>query len=200
MRNILILLLIIASTFVLLRAYNSRDNQSNNLKWDSNNKISQVNDWELSIAHFAWGCFWCMEWIFESQDWVVEAIAWYAWWTEETANYDDVSTGTTEHREVVRIVYDSSTISFEKLVDLFWTQIDPTDVGWQFTDRGFQYTTAIYYNDEQQKIIAEKAKEKLENSWKFGKPIATKILPFKSFFEAEEYHQDYYKDIFLKID
>lgn len=152
----------------------------------------------LKSAYFAWGCFWCMEWIFEAQEWVKEAITWYAWWTKETAKYDIVSTWTTKHRETVKVIYDPDKISYEKLVKLFWTQIDPTDPDGQFADKWFQYTTAIFYSNDKEKAIAMKEKEELENSKKFEKKIATQIIPFTTFFDAEEYHQDYYKKSSLR--
>ncbi len=161
-------------------------------------KTKNINMENLENAYFAGGCFWCMEGIFEAQEWVVEALAWYIWWTEETATYEQVSTWNTEHREWVKIIYDPSIISFEMLTELFWTQIDPTDPEWQFSDKWFQYTTAMYYKNDIEKNILEKSKQSLESSWKFDKAIATKILAFPNFFEAEEYHQDYYKKSSLR--
>lgn len=147
----------------------------------------------VQTAYFAGGCFWCMEGIFESQEGVYEAISWYIWGSWETATYKQVSTGTTKHREWVKIRYNSKMISYEKLVELYWTQINPTDPEGQFADKGYQYTTAIYYGNESEKEIAENSKQELENSGKFEKSIVTKILPIQEFYEAEEYHQDYYK-------
>jgi len=134
-----------------------------------------------------------MEGIFEAQDGVIEAVAGYIGWDEATANYSDVSSWKTQHREGVRIVYNPDEISYEKLVELFWTQIDPTDEGGQFADRGFHYTTAIYYDGEEEKKIAEMSKANLEKSGKFDAPVATKLLPVVPFYDAEKYHQDYYK-------
>ena len=131
--------------------------------------------------------------IFEAQSWVVEAISWYAEWDAIDANYDAVSAGTTRHREAVQVVYDPSVISFATLVDLYYTQIDPTQADGQFADIGYRYTTAIYYQDDTEKSIIERAKSTLESSWKFEKPIAVAVVPFTTFFRAEEYHQDYYK-------
>lgn len=144
-------------------------------------------------AYFAGGCFWCMEGIFESQEWVYEAISGYIWGSWETATYKQVSTGTTGHREWVKIRYNPEIISYAKLIELFWTQIDPTDPDGQFADKGFQYTTAIYYTNESEKETAENSKRGLENSGKFETAIVTKILPLQEFYEAEDYHQDYYK-------
>lgn len=147
----------------------------------------------LENAYFAWGCFWCMEGIFEWQPWVEKAVVWYIGWTVKEANYRQVSTGKTEHREAVKVSYDPANIDFEKIVELFWTQIDPTDPNGQFADKWFHYTTAIYYSNDQEKSIIEASKKALVDSGKFDKDIVTKILSVTEFFEAESYHQDYYK-------
>ena len=144
-------------------------------------------------AYFAGGCFWCMEGIFEAQSGVKEAISGYAEWTQADATYDRVSAGITAHREAVEVAYNPSVISFATLVDLYYTQIDPTQADGQFADRGFRYTTAIYYQDESEKEIIENARKTLESKKKYDKPIAVKTVPFTTFFPAEEYHQDYYK-------
>ena len=148
---------------------------------------------KTKTALFAGGCFWCMEGIFEAQDGVYEAVSWYAWDSQETANYDDVSSGMTKHREVVQVCYNPEKISYERLVELFWTQIDPTNPNGQFADIWYQYTTAIYYQNDEEKKIAETSKQKLEDSKKFAKKISTLILPTPEFYKAEAYHQDYYK-------
>lgn len=144
-------------------------------------------------AVFAGGCFWCMEGIFEAQEGVQEAKVGYIGGSPETANYPSVSSGNTKHREAVQVIYDPQKISYETLVELFWTQIDPTDPDGQFADKGFQYTTALYYANEEEKAVAERSKQNLEASKKFEKAIATLILPQSEFYEAESYHQDYYK-------
>jgi len=163
-----------------------------------NDKIKEINMNNLETAYFAWGCFWCMEWIFEAQEGVLEAKAWYIWGKKETATYKQVSTWNTKHREWVKVVYDPEIITYSKLVELFWTQIDPTDEWGQFADRWFHYTTALIYSNDNEKNILENSKESLIASNKFDKNIATKILPFVSFFDAEEYHQDYYKKSSLR--
>ena len=161
-------------------------------------KTKQLNMGNLENAYFAGWCFWCMEGIFEAQPWVSEAISWYLWGDSKTANYSDVSAGSTKHREWVKVIYDPKIIDFAKLSELYWTQIDPTDEGWQFADRWFHYTTALYYSNDLEKEVLEKSKNNLAKSEKFEKEIATKILPFTTFFEAEEYHQDYYKKSSLR--
>jgi len=148
---------------------------------------------ETREAYFAWWCFWCLEWPFESINGVKEAIAGYAGGSEENANYDAVASGETDHREAVKVVYDPALVSFEELIDTYRRQIDPTDDGGQFADRGFQYTTALYWSTEDEKQLLEESKTALEELGKFTDPIVVKILPVTTFYEAEEYHQDYYK-------
>ncbi len=144
-------------------------------------------------ATFAGGCFWCMEPAYQEHEGVIDAIVGYAGGNASDASYKLVAKGITKHREAVQVTYNPEKISYEELVDIFWRQIDPTDSGGQFADRGFQYTTAIYYHNDEQKNIAEKSKQKLQDSKKFEKDIATIILPYTTFFSAEEYHQDFYK-------
>jgi peptide methionine sulfoxide reductase msrA/msrB len=153
----------------------------------------KAEEGEIKEAIFAGGCFWCMEAAFEEEEGVVEAISGYTGGEESAASYKEVSSGSTGHYEAVIIRYDSARVSYARLVDLFWRQIDPTDDGGQFADRGSQYKTAIFYLDEEQKAVAEASKKALEESGKFDMPIVTEILPASEFFEAEEYHQDYYK-------
>jgi peptide-methionine (S)-S-oxide reductase len=134
-----------------------------------------------------------MEGIFEAQSGVTAAVSGYAGGTEATATYEIVSAGQSTHREAVEVSYDPSVISYATLVDLYFTQIDPTQADGQFGDRGYRYTTAILYSTDEEKKIAETAIAQLEKSKKFDKPIAVKIEPKTTFFPAEEYHQDYYK-------
>ena len=145
----------------------------------------------LQKATFAGGCFWCMEDAFKRVDGVVDAVSGYTGGNKDKPTYEEVSSGTTGHCEAVQITFDPSKVSYERLLDLFWRQIDPTDQGGQFADRGSQYRTAIFYHSEEQKAIAEKSKEKLERSGKFDSPVVTKIIPFTKFFKAEDYHQGY---------
>ncbi|MGD2028321.1 MAG: peptide-methionine (R)-S-oxide reductase MsrB [Desulfobacterales bacterium] len=147
-----------------------------------------------SKATFAGGCFWCMEHPFEKLEGVIDVISGYTGGHKENPTYKEVSSGETGHLEAVQIIYDGSEITYSKLLDVFWRQIDPTDPGGQFVDRGIQYTTAIFYHSEEQKILAEKSKEELEKSGRFHKPITTKIIEASKFYRAEDYHQDYYKN------
>lgn len=150
---------------------------------------------QLNQAHatFAGGCFWCMVEPFDEQPGIISIISGYTGGHTKNPTYEEVSTNTTGHFEAVQITYDPDVFPYERLVELFWQQIDPTDPGGQFNDRGESYQTAIFYHNEEQKQIAEESKQKLDASGKFKKPIVTDILPAKTFYPAEEAHQDYYK-------
>ena len=161
-------------------------------------KIQIIDEKNTKQAYFAWGCFWCMEWIFEWQEGVSQAIAGYIGGSSETAVYSEVGGWKTKHREGVEVQYDPTIIEYARLVELFWTQIDPVDAEGQFADRWYQYTTAIFYDSQEEKTIAEASKKALGDSGKFTKDIATLILPVSEFFKAEEYHQDYYKKSSLR--
>lgn len=147
----------------------------------------------LELATFAGGCFWCMVKPFDSFDGIEQVVSGYTGGHVEHPTYEQVCSNTTGHLEAVQITFDPEVFPYEKLVNIYWTTIDPTDAGGQFFDRGESYTTAIFYHNEEQKKIAEQSKAQLEQSGKFSQPIAVKILAAKPFYEAEEYHQDYYK-------
>jgi peptide methionine sulfoxide reductase msrA/msrB len=148
---------------------------------------------ELETATFAGGCFWCIESDFEKVDGVVDVISGYTGGHKENPTYENVSSGETGHVEAVQIHYDPSKVTYNAVLDVFWRHIDPTDSGGQFADRGSQYRTAIFYHNEEQKLLAEQSKEELNTMGKFEKPVVTEIVQFSKFHRAEEYHQDYYK-------
>lgn len=145
------------------------------------------------LATFAGGCFWCMFKPFSNYDGVEKIIAGYTGGIAENPTYEEVCSEITGHLEAIQIVYDDTLVRYEDLLDIFWKQIDPTDEGGQFNDRGNRYKTAIFYHDENQKKLAIESKEALEKSNLFEDPIMTEILPAEKFYIAEEYHQDYYK-------
>lgn len=145
----------------------------------------------LNKATFAGGCFWCMQLPFEEVDGVVSTVAGYAGGTKENATYDEVSSGTTGHVEAVQVAYSPDKVSYETLLDVFWKQIDPTDDGGQFADKGSHYRTAIFFHNEEQRQAAEASKKALNESGKFAKPVVTVVLPYTTFYPAEEYHQRY---------
>ncbi|CEQ13885.1 peptide-methionine (R)-S-oxide reductase MsrB [Paeniclostridium sordellii] len=145
------------------------------------------------LATFAGGCFWCMFKPFSNYDGVEKIIAGYTGGIAENPTYEEVCSEITGHLEAIQIIYDDTLVRYEDLLDIFWKQIDPTDEGGQFNDRGNRYKTAIFYHDENQKKLAIESKEALEKSNLFEDPIMTEILPADKFYIAEEYHQDYYK-------
>ncbi len=145
------------------------------------------------IATFAGGCFWCMVKPFDEWEGIKSVISGYTGGHVENPSYEQVKTGKTGHYEAVQIIYDPKVISYETILSVYWQQIDPTDPGGQFHDRGSQYRTAIFYHNEEQKKLAEQSKKELEKSRKFTKPIVTEILPATTFYPAEEEHQYFYK-------
>jgi len=147
----------------------------------------------VEIATLGGGCFWCMEHPFEILDGVKDVISGYSGGAIENPTYEQVSTGNTGHIEVVQIIYDPELISYKDLLDVFWRQIDPTDGGGSFVDRGSQYLNAIFYHDEDQKQTAEASINNLEVSGRYDRPIVTEVREFTKFYKAEVYHQDYYK-------
>tara|TARA_A100001015_G_scaffold233822_1_gene265088 strand:+ start:6301 stop:6894 length:594 start_codon:yes stop_codon:yes gene_type:complete len=147
----------------------------------------------LELATFAGGCFWCMEPPYVELEGVISIYPGYTGGKEKDPTYKDVSAGKTSHLEAVQIQYDPKKVSYETLVDIFWRQIDPTDDGGQFADRGNHYKTAIFFHSEQQQKIALQSKETLDKSKRFDKPIVTSILKASTFYVAEEYHHKYYQ-------
>ncbi len=145
------------------------------------------------IATFAGGCFWCMTPPFEMLPGVISVTAGYTGGDLKNPTYEEVSAGGTGHLESVQIVYDPQKISYEKLLYVFWRNIDPVTANGQFCDHGEQYRTAIFYHDEEQKRLAEESKQRLEASKRLPGPIVTEIRSASVFYPAEEYHQDYYK-------
>ena len=147
-----------------------------------------------AAAVFAGGCFWCTESDFEKVDGVIEVISGYTGGGLAQPTYEQVSAGGTGHVEAVRVIYDPSRVDYERLLEVFWRHVDPTDPGGQFVDRGAQYRSAIFYADATEKRLAEASRDRLAATGPFKKPIATQILPLGEFYPAEDYHQDYYKN------
>ncbi len=154
---------------------------------------STHSETKLEKTTLAGGCFWCMEPPFEELEGVIEVISGYTGGDKVNPKYEEVSAGGTGHVEAVQITYDPAKVSYSELLQVFWRQIDPTDPDGQFVDRGTQYRSVIFYHDDEQQKLAEKSKEKLAKSGRHGKPIVTEIVKASEFYEAEEYHQDYYK-------
>jgi len=148
---------------------------------------------EYSVATFAGGCFWCTESDFEKVDGVVEAISGYIGGQVDNPTYNQVSGGSTGHREASQVYYDPSVVTYAQLLDVYWTHVNPTDEGGQFADRGFQYGPEIFYYTDEQRKIAEQSKKELNESGQLENPVIAPITKATEFYIAEDYHQDYYK-------
>jgi peptide-methionine (S)-S-oxide reductase len=148
---------------------------------------------EQASAIFAGGCFWCMEPPFDALEGVLSTTSGYIGGKVEDPSYEQVSAGGTGHAEAVRVVYDPDRVDYETLLDVFWRNVDPLDAGGQFCDRGDQYRSGIFYENEAQKRLATASKEAIERSERFDAQIVTEVVPASTFYPAEAYHQDYYK-------
>ena len=177
-------LLFLAGFFLLGFQHNQKQEKSSIMERKNNH---------LKKATFAGGCFWCTESDFEKVNGVVDVVSGYSGGPEENPTYKQVSSGRTGHTEAIQVLYDPDIVTYQELLDVFWRHMDPTDPGGQFVDRGPQYRSAIFYHDEDQKRLAEESKRELEESGRFDKPIVTEIVKLTAFYEAEDYHQDYYK-------
>lgn len=180
------LLLMITTTAILLAVFKLSASSDINSQYAPDNA-------DLAIATFAGGCFWCVEETFEKVPGVVEAVSGYSGGEEVNPNYQQVAGGMTSHTEVVQVYYDPNVITYEGLLQALWRTADPTDAEGQYVDRGRQYRPGIFYHNEAQKHAAESAVMELQASGRYDKPVVIEIVPFKVFYDAEEYHQDYYK-------
>jgi peptide-methionine (S)-S-oxide reductase len=160
----------------------------------NNDKGELMDTTGLQKATFGSGCFWCTEAIFENLNGVHSVVSGYAGGQVLNPTYEEVCTGTTGHAEVTQITYDSSVISFDELLEVFWKTHDPTTLNRQGNDVGPQYRSVIFYHDEEQKELAEKYKAELDKSGAWDNPIVTEISPLTNYFPAENYHQDYYNN------
>ena len=148
---------------------------------------------DTSVATFAGGCFWCMEGPFDKLEGVISTTSGYTGGHTENPTYKQTSTGRTGHTEAVQIVYNPEQVSYEKLLDVFWHNIDPTTADQQFCDQGSQYRSEIFYHNDKQKELAEASKTALINNKPFSEPVVTQVTKASTFYAAEDYHQDYYK-------
>lgn len=171
--------------------------------WNRGNELTDARELTEIVAEhsfdgyetaiFAGGCFWCMEPPFEKLRGVLDVVSGYIGGEETNPSYKEVSAGLTGHIEAVRIRYHPDQVEYEDLLEVFWRQIDPTDQDGQFIDRGSQYRSAIFVQNEEQRQLAIQSKQQLDQSGRFEQPIVTEILESGIFYEAEAYHQDYYK-------
>lgn len=162
----------------------SSDNANVSVKGESEN---------TEKATFAGGCFWCMQHPFDGLEGVISTAVGYTGGHKEDPTYEEVCSGTTGHTESIEIIFDPSRISYDKLLDLFWKNIDPTTLNRQFADVGTQYRTAIFYHNEVQQQLAEASKVAMQESGRHERPIVTEITAAAIFYQAEEYHQKYYE-------
>ena len=155
-------------------------------------KEARANE-KYEKATFAGGCFWCMQPPFDKLDGVITTTTGYAAGPEENPTYKQVSYGKTGHTESIEIIFDPQIITYDKLLDVYWMNVNPTDAGGQFVDRGTQYRPGVYYHNDEQRQALSASKMKLEESGRYDKPIVIEIAPAGVFWDAEEYHQMYYK-------
>jgi len=184
MRSLYIVFIVFILFLLGYQQVNSMDKMEKNMKNNTEKSASAV---------FAGGCFWCTESDFEKVEGVIEVISGYTGGQVKNPTYKQVSGGGTGHIEAVKVIYDPARISYEKLLDVFWQHVDPTDPGGQFVDRGAHYRSAVFYADKTEKRLVEQSKQRLSASGRFSKTIVTDILPLGEFYPAEDYHQDYYK-------
>lgn len=172
------------------------DENTNASSWDGEvneySADSVQGDKNLDVATFAGGCFWCTESYFEMIPGVLDVVSGYSGGALKNPSYEKVSSGTTKHIEAVQVFFNPEIVSYYQLVEKLWRIMDPTDGGGSFVDRGPQYTSAIFYHDEEQRVLAEESRNRLSESGIFSQPIVTPIRKYEAFYPAEEYHQDYH--------
>jgi peptide-methionine (S)-S-oxide reductase len=161
--------------------------------WNLPSTSKAASEATLSKAYFAGGCFWCMEEAFEKIEGVLSATSGYMGGTVANPSYEDVSSGRTGHAESVEVVYDTAKVSYQKLLDAFWRNVDPITPNAQFCDHGSQYRSAIFFQTDEEKRASDTSKQAIEQSKRFTEPIVTQIVMASHFYSAEEYHQDFYK-------
>ncbi len=156
--------------------------------------IDKKHEKKLEKATFGAGCFWCVEAVFQNLKGVEKVVSGYSGGHVDNPTYRQVCYGNTGHAEVVQVHYDPSVITYEELLEVFWKTHDPTTLNRQGNDVGSQYRSVIFYHDEKQKETAEKYRKKINETGIYENPVVTEISPFEEFYEAEEYHQDYYRN------
>jgi methionine-S-sulfoxide reductase len=163
------------------------------IRAEENGSTSRAQDTEYETATFAGGCFWCIQPPYDKLEGVVSTTVGYTGGKEKDPTYEQVSYGKTGHTESIEIIYDPKKVTYEELLEVFWMNINPTDSGGQFVDRGKQYRPGIFYHGEAQKKAAEASKDKLDKSGRFDKPVIVGIVEAAEFYPAEDYHQKFYQ-------
>ena len=186
------LIIITGGLFIASSSFNESINTKQKFFQSPEREFNMTVNAQYDTATFGEGCFWCTEAVFERLKGVKSVESGYSGGSVDNPSYDEVSTGRTGHAEVTQIIFDPSVISFRELLEVFWSTHDPTTLNRQGADVGTQYRSVIFYHNEEQKRLAEKYKEELEKAEIYSDPIVTEISPFKAFYKAENYHQNYY--------
>jgi peptide methionine sulfoxide reductase msrA/msrB len=197
MMNKLYAAFLIFISYFLLSTFLPRNVDSAPKQKDSVTKVSDTTS-KTEIAILAGGCFWCMEHPYEDLPGISEVISGYTGGVKKNPTYKEVASGSTKYVEAVEVHFDPAKISYNDILEIFWRNVDPTDAGGQFVDRGNQYTTGIFYKSDQQKQTAKESKKRIEASKRFTKKIVTKLIPAGKFYRAEEYHQDFFKKNYIR--
>ncbi len=184
--------LVSVSLYSCAQESKSPNSKMNNVKFEPSKKVTMNSG--NDTATFGGGCYWCVEAVYQELEGVVSVTSGFSGGQRENPNYEQVCSGATGHAEVVQIVYDPSKISFDELLEVFWTVHDPTTLNRQGADVGTQYRSVIFYHNDEQKLLAEKYKKELGASGAWDRPIVTEISPATKFYSAEKYHQEYYKN------
>lgn len=188
------MLKILFISIVSLTGLNSCAQKDNSAKTKKENKVMTNSTAKLDTATFGTGCFWCTEAIFQQLEGVEKVTSGYSGGTVANPTYEQVCSKTTGHAECLNIMYDPAKISFDELLEVFWQTHDPTTLNRQGADAGPQYRSVVFYHNEEQRAKTAKYKADLDKSGAFDKPIVTTLEPFKIFYPAEEYHQNYYRN------
>lgn len=183
-------LLLLTALYVLLPSCSAQKKEDKT----ADKKLSQVEENKIDTITLGAGCFWCVEAIFAETKGVVSVKSGYSGGEIKNPSYKEVCTGRTGHAEVVQVAYDTSEISLQDILEIFWQTHDPTTLNRQGADVGTQYRSAIFYHNERQKEVAEEIKGRLDSSGAWNNPIVTEITEFETFYEAEDYHQDYFAE------
>jgi len=191
MKNIILILTILPIAFFMNACNSNTNNAAKTVANEMSPRETPKGLEGLSKAYFASGCFWCVEAIFESVEGVEEAISGYSGGTAKDATYNKVSAGITNHAEVVEVFYNSEKVSYATLLKVFFGSHDPTTLNKQGPDRGAQYRSAIFYQNEEEKDLSINYIQELNDSGQFARSIVTEVAPLKAFYEAEQYHQNY---------
>jgi peptide-methionine (S)-S-oxide reductase len=187
------LLVVLAAPVAIAQPPPDPSGDTGNAQSRAEPKAETKAETKTAVATFAGGCFWCVEEAFEKVSGVLSAVSGYTGGSAPNPTYEQVTYERTGHFEAVRVTYDRAKVSYEQLVDWFWRNIDPTQGDGQFCDHGPSYRSAIFAHDDRQRALAEASKQALQASGRFKRPVVTEVLVAGPFYEAEDYHQRYYK-------